>query len=150
MNPSVNKRQKERQRQERQKEKAERKKLRQEEKRARPPGPNGEDPDIAGIVPGPQPRSEEELATTTYLGAGEARAKVPFASEEGGLMAEGTIKRLTDKGFGFIETSPGKDIFFHMSAVQGVRFEDLRQGQRVSFTEGMGPKGPKAENVKPI
>jgi cold shock protein len=40
-------------------------------------------------------------------------------------MAEGTIKRLTDKGFGFIETSPGKDIFFHMSAVQGARFEDL-------------------------
>jgi CspA family cold shock protein len=56
-------------------------------------------------------------------------------------MAEGTIKRLTDKGFGFIETSPGKDIFFHMSAVQGVRFEDLRQGQRVSFTESMGPTG---------
>jgi CspA family cold shock protein len=73
-----------------------------------------------------------------------------FTHPEGGLMAEGTIKRLTDKGFGFIETSPGKDIFFHMSAVQGVRFEDLRQGQRVSFTEGMGPKGPRAENVKPI
>src|SRR5262245_16904158 len=65
-------------------------------------------------------------------------------------MAEGTIKRLTDKGFGFIETSPGKDIFFHMSAVEGVRFEDLKQGQRVSFTEGQGPKGPRAENVKLI
>ena len=65
-------------------------------------------------------------------------------------MAEGTIKRLTDKGFGFIETSPGQDIFFHMSAVQGVRFEDLKQGQRVSFTQGVGPKGPRAENVKPI
>jgi CspA family cold shock protein len=65
-------------------------------------------------------------------------------------MAEGTIKKVTDKGFGFIETSPGKDIFFHMSAVQGVRFEDLKQGQRVSFTEGMSPKGPRAENVTPI
>jgi CspA family cold shock protein len=65
-------------------------------------------------------------------------------------MAEGTIKRLTDKGFGFIEMPGGKDIFFHMSAVQGVRFEDLKQGQRVSFTEGQGPKGPRAENVKPI
>jgi CspA family cold shock protein len=65
-------------------------------------------------------------------------------------MAEGTIKRLTDKGFGFIETSPGKDIFFHMSAVEGVRFEDLKQGQRVSFNEGQGPKGPRAENVKVI
>ena len=65
-------------------------------------------------------------------------------------MSEGTIKRLTDKGFGFIEISPGKDLFFHMSAVQGVRFEQLQTGQRVSFTEGQGPKGPRAENVKPI
>jgi hypothetical protein len=60
MNPGVNKRQKERQRQERQKEKAERKKLRQEEKRTREPTPDGVDPDIAGIVPGPQPPADEE------------------------------------------------------------------------------------------
>jgi CspA family cold shock protein len=65
-------------------------------------------------------------------------------------MAEGIIKRVADKGFGFIEISPGKDIFFHMSAVEGVRFEDLKQGQRVSFTESQGPKGPRAENVRPI
>ncbi len=65
-------------------------------------------------------------------------------------MSEGTIKRLTDKGFGFIETGSGQDLFFHMSAVEGVRFEDLKQGQRVSFTEGQGPKGPRAENVKPL
>ena len=48
-------------------------------------------------------------------------------------MAEGTIKRLTDKGFGFIANSSGTDIFFHMSAVEGVRFEDLREGQKVSY-----------------
>jgi CspA family cold shock protein len=65
-------------------------------------------------------------------------------------MAEGTIKRLTDKGFGFIDTGGGQDLFFHMSAVQGVRFEDLKTGQRVSFTQGQGPKGPRAENVKPL
>jgi len=63
-------------------------------------------------------------------------------------MSEGTIKRVTDKGFGFIETGTGKDLFFHMSAIEGVRFEDLRQGQRVSFNEGQGPKGPRAENVR--
>jgi len=63
-------------------------------------------------------------------------------------LAEGTIKRLTDKGFGFIETGTGNDLFFHMSAVEGARFEDLRQGQRVSFNVGQGPKGPRAENVK--
>ena len=63
-------------------------------------------------------------------------------------MADGTIKRVTDKGFGFIETPSGKDIFFHMSACEGVRFEDLQPGQRVTFTEGQGPKGPRAEHVK--
>ena len=65
-------------------------------------------------------------------------------------MAEGTIKRLTDKGFGFITKESGTDIFFHMSNVEGVRFQDLREGQKVSFTEGSGPKGPRAENVKVI
>ncbi len=65
-------------------------------------------------------------------------------------MAEGTIKRVADKGFGFIDTGSGKDLFFHMSAVEGVRFEDLKAGQRVSFDQGQGPKGPRAENVKLI
>jgi len=63
-------------------------------------------------------------------------------------MAEGKIKRLTDKGFGFIDTGTGKDMFFHMSNLEGVRYEDLREGQRVSYTPGQGPKGPRAENVR--
>jgi CspA family cold shock protein len=65
-------------------------------------------------------------------------------------LAEGTIKRLTDKGFGFIETGSGTDMFFHMSAVEGTTFEQLQEGQRVSFTAGQGPKGPRAENVRVI
>jgi CspA family cold shock protein len=65
-------------------------------------------------------------------------------------MAEGTIKRLTDKGFGFIETGSGQDMFFHSSGVVDVTYDELREGQRVSYTEGRGPKGPRAENVKPI
>lgn len=65
-------------------------------------------------------------------------------------MAEGTIKKLTDKGFGFINTGKEKDLFFHSSSVQGVSFSDLREGQKVSYTEGRGQKGPCAENVKPI
>ena len=65
-------------------------------------------------------------------------------------MAEGVIKRVTDKGFGFIAVSGGKDLFFHRSAVKGARFEDLREGQRVSFTEEQGPKGPRAESVTPL
>lgn len=63
-------------------------------------------------------------------------------------MAEGTIKRLTDKGFGFIDTGSERDMFFHSSSLQGVRYDDLQEGQRVSFDEGNGPKGPCAENVQ--
>jgi CspA family cold shock protein len=65
-------------------------------------------------------------------------------------MAEGTIKKLTDKGFGFLSLASGKDLFFHSSAVQGVSFDDLREGQKVTFTEGRGQKGPCAENVTPV
>ena len=64
-------------------------------------------------------------------------------------MAEGTIKRLTDRGFGFIDTGDGKDMFFHMSNVEGVSFDELQEGQKVTFETGQGPKGPRAENVRP-
>ncbi len=66
-------------------------------------------------------------------------------------MAEGTIKRLVaDRGFGFITTDSGEDLFFHKSNVQGTTFESLRVKQRVSYTDGHGPKGPLAENVCPV
>lgn len=63
-------------------------------------------------------------------------------------MAEGTIKKLTDKGFGFITTGGNSDLFFHMSALDGISFDDLREGERVLYTEGRGPKGPRAEQVR--
>ena len=65
-------------------------------------------------------------------------------------MAEGTIKKLTDKGFGFIDIGTGKDLFFHSSNLEGVSFDDLQEGQQVSYNEVRGEKGPQAENVKPI
>lgn len=65
-------------------------------------------------------------------------------------MSEGVIKKKTDRGFGFIDTGSGKDLFFHMSAVQGAHFDELQEGQRVTFTEGQGQKGPCAENVTPV
>ena len=61
----------------------------------------------------------------------------------------GTIKRLvSEKGFGFIAAGDGNEYFFHQSACVGVRFDDLREGQAVTFEKGQGPKGPRAENVK--
>ena len=65
-------------------------------------------------------------------------------------MAEGTIKKVTQKGFGFIDTGTGADLFFHSSSLEGVTFEQLREGQRVSYTEGRSDKGPRAEHVKLI
>jgi CspA family cold shock protein len=65
-------------------------------------------------------------------------------------MAEGTIKKLMDKGFGFIKAGGEKDLFFHSNSVQGVSFENLQEGQKVSYAAGQGPKGPCAENVKPL
>jgi CspA family cold shock protein len=62
----------------------------------------------------------------------------------------GTIKRLvSDKGFGFIAAGDGKEYFFHQSACTQTPFDDLREGQSVTFDVGQGPKGPRGENVKP-
>jgi CspA family cold shock protein len=62
-------------------------------------------------------------------------------------MSQGTIKKLTDKGFGFIK-GEGGDIFFHSSSVEGDGYSGLREGQKVEYSEGQGPKGPRAENVR--
>ncbi len=63
------------------------------------------------------------------------------------VVSQGTIKKITDKGFGFIQGDRG-DIFFHSSAVVESSFDALREGQVVEYSEGRGPKGPCAENVK--
>ena len=64
-------------------------------------------------------------------------------------MEQGTIKRLTDKGYGFIaRLDDQKDLFFHSSSLSDAIFNDLREGQQVTFTVGQGPKGPCAENVE--
>ena len=65
-------------------------------------------------------------------------------------MAEGTVKKKTDKGFGFIDTGGGTDMFFHMSNLEDISWDELQEGQKVSFDEGQGPKGPRAENVRAI
>lgn len=62
---------------------------------------------------------------------------------------KGTIKRLvSDKGFGFVAAQDGTEYFFHQSACTGVRFNELREGQAVTFEAGQGPKGPRAERVQ--
>jgi len=66
-------------------------------------------------------------------------------------MPNGTIRRLVrDRGFGFIKSGDGQDLFFHRSELQGVAFDSLKEGQSVEFEKGDSPKGPKAVNIKLI
>ena len=63
-------------------------------------------------------------------------------------MAEGTVKWFNDgKGFGFIEQESGEDVFVHFSAIQGVGFKSLVEGDSVTFDITEGPKGLQAANV---
>lgn len=64
---------------------------------------------------------------------------------------EGTIKTLTDKGFGFISIEgEEKDLFFHSNELRGVRYDELKEGDKVSFEKADSPKGPNAVNVSKI
>ena len=64
-------------------------------------------------------------------------------------MAKGTIKRLMDRGFGFIQTAEGADLFFHRSELEGVEFNSLSEGQEVEFEKSQGRDGrPQAAKVR--
>jgi CspA family cold shock protein len=67
-------------------------------------------------------------------------------------MSTGTVKWFNDsKGFGFITPDGGgKDLFAHFSAIQGSGFKTLKENQKVSFDVAQGPKGPQAQNIRPI
>ena len=55
---------------------------------------------------------------------------------------------VSDKGFGFVQAGDGTEYFFHQSACADTRFDNLREGQMVTFEKGQGPKGPRAENIR--
>ena len=62
---------------------------------------------------------------------------------------KGTIKKVTEKGFGFIAgDGMGKDLFFHSNALVGVKFDELREGDAVTFETEQSPKGLNAVNVQ--
>ncbi|MGI6784291.1 MAG: cold-shock protein [Aminivibrio sp.] len=66
-------------------------------------------------------------------------------------MSQGTVKWFNDsKGYGFITTDEGKDVFVHFSAISGEGFKTLAEGQKVSFDVVDGDKGPQAANVNKI
>ena len=63
------------------------------------------------------------------------------------VSTTGTIKRLTDRGFGFIAAPDGVEYSFHGLACVGTPFNSLRDGDRVTFEVGQVPKSPRAERV---
>ncbi|XHV28365.1 cold-shock protein [Streptococcus dysgalactiae subsp. equisimilis] len=63
-------------------------------------------------------------------------------------MAQGTVKWFNaEKGFGFISTDNGQDVFAHFSAIQTNGFKTLEEGQKVEFDVEEGQRGPQAVNI---
>ena len=66
-------------------------------------------------------------------------------------MLKGTIRRLMDRGYGFIKTEQEEDLFFHRNDIEGVEFSSLSEGQEVEFEKGQGRDGrPQAVKVRPV
>ncbi len=64
-------------------------------------------------------------------------------------MPKGTIRRLIDRGFGFIKTEDETDLFFHRNDLEGVEFHSLSEGQEVEFEKVLGSDGrPAAVKVR--
>lgn len=66
-------------------------------------------------------------------------------------MQQGIVAKKTDKGFGFIKRDgESKDLFFHSKELTNIAFDDLQEGDTVSFEVGDSPKGPNAVNVSKV
>ena len=66
-------------------------------------------------------------------------------------MAQGTVKWFNnEKGYGFIAVDGGDDVFVHYSAIQSDGYKSLDENQKVEFDVTQGPKGPQAENIRPL
>ena len=64
---------------------------------------------------------------------------------------QGTIKRvIRDRGFGFIRSADGQEVFFHRSSLQQMNFDGLKEGETVEFEMERGEKGPRATSVRPV
>jgi CspA family cold shock protein len=99
------------------------------------------------------PPSASKLRLWGYQAEGNLLFVLPLPRwqvERGFAMAKGTIKKLiSDKGFGFILTEEGKDLFFHRSQLQGLEYSSLKEGQEVEYEAGTGRGGrPEAAKVK--
>ena len=78
----------------------------------------------------------------------KVRTKKEFLLKEGVIVANGTVKWFNEKkGYGFIESEDGTDVFVHFSGINSNGFKTLNDGDKVTFTVEDGQKGPSAVNV---
>jgi cold shock protein len=91
---------------------------------------------------------ERTMNTATSDSDSRRRANTP----EGDKMTVGTVKWFNaEKGFGFIAPEDGSpDVFAHYSAISGSGYKSLDENQKVEFDLAQGPKGPQAENIRPL
>jgi CxxC-x17-CxxC domain-containing protein len=94
--------------------------------------------------------AKKPVAVGAARHAGGARpAAAPSRRASSGGREQGSVKSFNEaKGFGFIQTDGGEDVFVHFSAISGSGFRSLTQGDRVEFDVVAGPKGKQAANVE--
>ena len=103
-------------------------------------------------------QAKEELSQAIREAFDVARRQLEdYAREQRGSVkthepvGSGRVVRIERKlGYGFIETSDGREIYFHRNSVAGGKFDDLEVGQEVRFSEAVGDKGPQATSVRPV
>ena len=71
--------------------------------------------------------------------------------KEVNVLLKGTVKWFNDrKGYGFINTEDGRDIFVHFSSIDATGFKTLSEGDQVNFDVEESDRGPEAKNVKKL
>ena len=92
---------------------------------------------------------ERRSAPRGGQGSGQARPALPVVNE--GQRTQGSVKWFNEaKGFGFVQTDGGEDVFVHFSSITGDGFRTLTPWDRVEFDVAEGPKGKQAANVVKI
>ena len=101
---------------------------------------------------------DEFVSTERFRGGGPSRSRgrgrrrgAPQTQAPSGPKCKGKIKKMVrDRGFGFIRGDDGKEVFFHRSGLNAAEYDNLNEGDAVEYVVQEGPRGARAENVRPV